>query len=723
MNRKKTRTPHTAAARANTRRLQPFQHISADWHRLTIAVVSVISLTLLFLWNLVPEAVPLQVGDVSNREVRAPRSVTYLDINATEASRRAMVSAVPPVTQSIPEALEDSVREFDGIVNELQNPKSREIEVISDNFGIPKQTLTDLVTSGRIRWNILIPALKSALILQMNEPIGDVDDVAVAKVMKRLNRNRVAKLNQTEIRLTPYLMRASLKSNFKVDVKATEDAKRRVSQSVTPVFRSLMAGQVLIKPGQTVTREQTDQLQALGLQYPRTSAWQWVSTLLLITIFIAITAFHIAQYHPHIYNDTKQLWLIYVIIFISTLGIKLGSNLIGYQVAGNSYGYLVVMSTCLAGMLIAVLISPHLATLLVGIMSVQSAFLAHGDLRFAAISLVSAMAGIYSVRQLHDRFDLIRGAIWIASSGILLSLVTGVSADGRLDYSAVDLAWGVAMAIVTVMAFSLLVTVLERPFRVVTPLRLIELSNPETPLLKRLMLEAPGTYAHSVAVGNLAAAAAKEIGANPLLARVGAYYHDIGKIRRADFYIENQRFENVHERLTPSLSALIIGNHVTEGAALAEQSRLPHVIIDIIRQHHGTSLISFFFNQAKNNGLATDVNMEQHFRYGGPRPRSREAALVMLADSVEAASRSLARPTPASVENLVKRIIKSKMDDGQLDHCQLTFADISLIAKCFTHIVCSIYHTRIEYPSVNGEPNASINQQSEEKTNPERLAL
>ncbi|MHB1461875.1 MAG: HD family phosphohydrolase [Armatimonadota bacterium] len=721
MTRKKTRSPHKAATRLG--RLLPFTHISADWHRLTIAFISITALSSLFLWNLVPEAVPLQIGDVSNREVRAPRSVTYLDVAATEASRRAMMASVEPITQYIPEAMEDSLAEFDGLVKELQSPENREIEPIATNFGIKTDVLRQLISGTNIRWGIYVPVLRSSLVAQMRLPIDDVDSVPVTTIIKTLHNSPLAKLNRNELRLAPYIIKSCLKSNIRIDIKATDDAKKRISQGVSPVFRSLVAGQVLIKPGQGVTKEQTDQLQALGLQYPKTNVWQWVAIVLLITVFIAITAFHLAQYHPHIYNDIKQLWLIVVIIFISTLGIKLGSNLIGYQIAGNSYGYLVVMSTCLAGMLIAVLVSPHLATLLVGIMSVQSAFLAHGDLRFTAISLVSALVGIYSVRNLHDRFDLVRATLWIAASGITLSVITSVSANGIFDYTLVDLIWGITMAIFAVMAFSLLVTVLERPFRVVTPLRLIELCNPETPLLKRLMLEAPGTYAHSVAIANLAAAAAKEIGANPLLARVGAYYHDIGKVKRPEFYVENQRLENVHERLTPSLSALIIGSHVTEGVNLAELSKLPHVVIDIIRQHHGTSLISFFYKQALTNGNCQDNNLEQQFRYGGPRPRSKEAALVMLADSVEAASRCLTKPTPASVENLVKRIIENKVDDGQLDHCQLTFADISLISKCFTHIVCSIYHARIEYPSNNGDTNASHDRQSEEKTNPEMLAL
>ena len=358
-----------------------------------------------------------------------------------------------------------------------------------------------------------------------------------------------------------------------------------------------------------------------------------------------------------------------------------------------------VMSTTMAGMLLAVLVSPHLATLLVGMLAIQSALLMNGEMRFAAISLMSSLVGIYSVWRLHDRYDLLRAGLWIGGTSLLLTWVLGWMSQETITELSVGSAWAVLMSVLAVGGFALFVAVLERPFGAVTHLRLLELSSPEHPLLKDLMLRAPGTYAHSIMVSHLADAAAKAIGADSLLARVGCYYHDVGKMRRPEFFIENQRMENVHDRLTPSLSALIIAAHVKDGLELADQYRLPRPIRDIIAQHHGTSLISFFYQQALAGCEMHTPVLEQQFRYSGPKPQSKEAGIVMLADAVEAASRSLSRPTPARIESLVEHIIQEKIADGQLNECSLTFSEVHKIQEAFCRLLVAMLHSRVEYPS------------------------
>jgi putative nucleotidyltransferase with HDIG domain len=362
-------------------------------------------------------------------------------------------------------------------------------------------------------------------------------------------------------------------------------------------------------------------------------------------------------------------------------------------------GYLTVMSTTMAGMLLAVLVSPHLATLLVGMLAIQSALLMNGEMRFAAISLMSSLVGIYSVWRLHDRYDLLRAGAWIGGTSLVLTWVLGWMNQETVTEMSVGSAWAILMSVLAVGGFALFLAVLERPFGAVTHLRLLELSSPEHPLLKELMLRAPGTYAHSIMVSHLADAAAKAIGADSLLARVGCYYHDVGKMRRPEFFIENQRVENVHDRLTPSLSALIIAAHVKDGVELAEQYRLPRPIRDIIAQHHGTSLISFFYQQALAGCEMHTPVLEQQFRYSGPKPQSKEAGIVMLADAVEAASRSLSRPTPARIESLVQHIIQEKIADGQLDECSLTFSEVHKIQEAFCRLLVAMLHSRVEYPS------------------------
>ena len=240
---------------------------------------------------------------------------------------------------------------------------------------------------------------------------------------------------------------------------------------------------------------------------------------------------------------------------------------------------------------------------------------------------------------------------------------------------------------------------LESAFRYTTDIKLLELSRMDHPLLKELAMRAPGTYHHSIVIGTLAEAGAESINANPLLARVAAYYHDIGKLKMPAYFIENAGDENKHDRLTPSMSSLVITSHVKEGAELAEKHRLGPGIIDIIRQHHGTSLISFFYQKAVSgkdpDGKEVD---EKSFRYPGPKPQTKEAGLVMLADAIEAASKTLPDPTPDRVQWLSQKIVNRIFTDGQLDECELTLKDLHSITKSFNRVFAGIYHQRIDYP-------------------------
>jgi hypothetical protein len=236
----------------------------------------------------------------------------------------------------------------------------------------------------------------------------------------------------------------------------------------------------------------------------------------------------------------------------------------------------------------------------------------------------------------------------------------------------------------------------EFVFGVTTDITLLELGNPSHPLLRRLMTEAPGTYSHSVMAANLSETAAEAIGANPLLARVGAYFHDVGKVVRPAFFVENQAGgQNPHDMTSPSLSARIITAHVREGVELAEEAGLPQEVVDIVRQHHGTSVVGYFYDKASRRG---DPLLEADFRYDGRKPMSREAALVMIADMAEAAVRSLEKPTPQKIESIIRKMVRAKIDDHQLDETSLTLADIETVITVYTRMLASVYHPRIEYP-------------------------
>jgi len=249
-------------------------------------------------------------------------------------------------------------------------------------------------------------------------------------------------------------------------------------------------------------------------------------------------------------------------------------------------------------------------------------------------------------------------------------------------------------------------SIFESLFGTITNISLLEMADFNNPLLNRLMLEAPGTYHHSLIVGNLSEAACKAVGANALLARIGAYYHDIGKLQKSEYFTENQSMQqNVHETLAPNMSKLVIMNHIKEGMDLAKKYRLNRRITDFIQQHHGTSLVYFFYRRALESSQMHEEVTEEGFRYPGPRPKTKEIAVVLLADSVEAATRALKEPTPPQIEETVHKIINNKFIDGQLDECDLTLKDLEIIAGVFSHILSGMYHSRVNYPEAGRENN------------------
>ena len=304
----------------------------------------------------------------------------------------------------------------------------------------------------------------------------------------------------------------------------------------------------------------------------------------------------------------------------------------------------------------------------------------------------------------------------------LINLVTILSVDlykgDLLTRGTYDLSAGFLGAVLISMIVSASLPFFEALFDIATDIKLLELLDPNQPLLKELVYKSPGTYHHSIVIGNLAEAAAEAIGENPLLARVGAYYHDVGKTRKPEYFIENQRpFENKHDQLTPSMSSLIIAAHVKDGIDMAREHKLPTSVIDIIRQHHGTSMISYFYQKAKELRPLIKIS-EADYRYPGPRPRTKVAAIVMLSDSVEAASRTLDNPTPQRIQALTNSVITRIFLDDQLVMCDITLRDLREIARSFNLILSGIFHHRIDYPDMElpGEKRRSEHQ---DKKHPE----
>jgi putative nucleotidyltransferase with HDIG domain len=377
-------------------------------------------------------------------------------------------------------------------------------------------------------------------------------------------------------------------------------------------------------------------------------------------------------------------------------------------------------------MLIAISLSFEIAILVTVILSFLISFIPGGEMNYTIVLIVSGIVSIYSIRSATQRSSLTRAGLMIAGVNIVAISALGLINNENYYLILKDNLWGILNGFLAVILTIGILPFLESFFDITTSFKLMELSNPNQPLLKKLIVEAPGTYHHSIVVGNLSETAAEEIGGNGLLARVGALYHDIGKIKRPYFFIENQEaYKNIHDDLEPSLSALVIASHVKEGVELANKNKLPKDIINIITQHHGTGLITYFFHRAlQENGASVEEVAEENYRYSGPKPQTKETAIILLADSLEAATRTLTNPTPSRIKNLVKEIIQKNLENGQLEECDLTLKDLDKIGDSFSRILTGMFHSRVEYPDDDlikklkeeKKKNGSINKKSTENS-------
>jgi putative nucleotidyltransferase with HDIG domain len=348
--------------------------------------------------------------------------------------------------------------------------------------------------------------------------------------------------------------------------------------------------------------------------------------------------------------------------------------------------------------------------------------MAGGEFRVFAVAVIGGLAGVYAISRVANRYALMRAGFVVAAANVAGLFTMSLVLGPPLNHTGVwqSYLWaalnGVASTILTIG----LLPFFEGLFKIITPMKLIELANPNQPLLNRLLTEAPGTYHHSIIVGNLAEAAVEAVGGDSLLARVGAYYHDVGKCKRPYFFIENQMGmeENPHDRIAPGLSTLIITAHVKDGVEMAKEARLPEPVIDFIREHHGTTVVSYFYWRASENGKGGAPAAEDDYRYEGPRPQSKETAIVMLADSMEAAVRALGRPVPARIEHVVRTIIKERLNDHQLDGCDLTLKDLDTIATSFIRVLSGIFHPRIEYPEAFARKAALLRERRRRPADP-----
>jgi len=414
----------------------------------------------------------------------------------------------------------------------------------------------------------------------------------------------------------------------------------------------------------------------------------------------------IRRYKKKITTDLQKLLLICVILVgtvgLSRLSMEMFSTFTdNLQGVGARTGYFAIPIAA-GSMLATLLFDIHIGIVCSFITSVFAGILVGGESLFFIYSFVGSMIAAFSVVRCTQRSALLKAGLFVSLANMATVAVIDLYKHSLFTSTGVyDIVAGSIGGILTAVLVSGMLPLLESVFKVVTDISLLEYSDLNRPLLKSLMVSSPGTYHHSIVIGSLAEAAAESVGVNPLMARVAAYYHDIGKIKKPEYFIENQaKGENRHDRLTPSMSCLIIASHVKDGLDLAREYKLPPQISDIIQQHHGSSLMSYFYEKAKAASEDPTQVREEEFRYPGPKPQTKVAAIVMLSDAVEAASRVLDNPTPQRIAALVDKIIARFFEDGQLSECDLTLRDLTEISRSLNVLLAGIYHYRIDYPGM-----------------------
>jgi putative nucleotidyltransferase with HDIG domain len=485
----------------------------------------------------------------------------------------------------------------------------------------------------------------------------------------------------------------ALQPNFLYNPEQTTAKRAEAERNVDEVRRQLQPGDIVIAKDEEVTERHMAMFRALGLMQPSVDVLQALSLLGVLLFLMGATLLFIRRFANEVWSDDQLFLVICCTLIVVTVLFSLFRGMTWFEVLGIS-----VVSA--AGIFLALAVKPiagsACAIFLGSLVSLASPI---SEAHLLLTAVLAALLASHFVRARESRSSTIaRAAVLTAVTNALLTLlnahVFGFWVSGKeLGFIG---AGGFASAILAAGVIS----VIERPLGLTTSLRLLELQNPNEPVLKRLLTEAPGSYQSSVMVANIAEPAAAAVGADPILTRTACMYHDLGKLKRAYFFVENQfGAENPHGRLSPHLSALVLMSHVKEGVELAEEMRVPAVVASVISQHHGTSLVSFMYQRAQAEADEGEQVRESDFRYPGPKPQTRENAIIMLADTVEAAARTLEEPTRPRIEALVERLVDARIADGQLDESPLTFKDITMVKESFVSTLAGMFHQRLAYPA------------------------
>lgn len=678
------------------------------------AALTYLVLLLICFLTISPEQYDLSVGDVAPKTITASRDI--VDEITTNRRRQQAADAVSPVYFKDDTVSDAVMADMDAAFSELRAVRELGAQIQSGWTG-EEDSFTDedysqalgMLTSLKLSnyqlrtlmstaerdfetlYQSVTSATRTALVStitegQLNDAINNIQQIVAYNTRTDLWYN-----------VAIPTLRACLRPNMLIDQTATEENRQKAYDATEPtVYKQ---DQNIVVKGDRVKAEQIAVLDALGLlRGDSIDATLYIGAAVILLLILAATYLFIYLFAPQMFQAGHHA---FVLLIVGVLTLSL-SMLVGRYIGVSA------MPMMLSAMLVVNLLGARPAYVLNFALSMLIAFLTvagpgQETSQMLGVVLMTSIGGtlsIYLMRRNPARVFVFFTGLIVGAVDFAVLACVGALISGSMTSVLASASYAILGAVTAAILCVGLQPILEAAFNLVTPSKLIELSNPNHPLLRRLMIETPGTYHHSMVVANLAEAAAEAIGADAVLVRVGAYYHDIGKLVRPLYFKENQIGENPHDKTDPRVSTAILTEHTRDGVELARKHHLPEPIIDMIQQHHGDTAAMYFYAKAVKQFGEENVDISD-FRYDGPKPQTSEAAILMLSDTVEAAVRSIPEPTQAKISAMIRKLVRGKMEDGQLDECTLTFRDIGKICAAFENVLKGVFHQRIEYPSVD----------------------
>lgn len=673
-----------------------------DYKRIVVFIITFMIIFATLATSVVTKKYDLRVGEIATTDIKASREV--VNTVETEAKKIEAIEKVGKqysLQTDIQKNSQITLEEFFLNLKEAITTKDTEssngnttsklqLEILNEDnpFDLTTSEEMYLLTLNEEQINkmydVLLNAINNAYNISINEDSTETLNKAIQIAQDVVYNNYN---DEHIISISDKIINVLVKPNLFYDNEKTEEAQQEAAKNVTPVVYK--KNQTIVEEGKPITEAQIQALDELGLlNNSKFNISLYLALAIMVIIVMYIQNRYLKKYYKDIYNNSSKLIMINIITIMTIVFARVFSIASPYLIP-------LACTPILLTLLLNYRISLVVSITNIILMAVAVSF----NIEIIILAIVSVIVGATFLKKMQQRNDIVYSCIYIAILNGVMTLSISALVTSNLKEILLDTAFILVGSLLSGILSTGLLPFFESMFDIVTNVKLLELSNPNNPLLKKLLMEAPGTYHHSVIVANLAEVATEAVGGNALLARIGAYYHDIGKTKKPYFFKENQLGkENPHDDITPELSKLLIISHVKDGLELAREYKLPKVIQDFIPTHHGKTLVKYFYLTAKNNAENPDDIKEEDYMYPGPKPKTKEQCILMLADSVEAAVRSISNPTKEKIENMVDNIVKDKLSSGQLDDSQLTISDVKKIKKCFLKTLNGIYHERIEYP-------------------------